>query len=380
MSRPLRIAMIGQRGLPATHGGIERHVEEVGARLAQRGHEVVVFCRPGYSPRTGVHHRGVYLAKSRTVPTMHLEAFVHSGMSTLGALGRNFDIVHFHALGPGLFTPLPKFLSRARVVQTIHGLDDQRAKWGNGAQRVLRLGGWLSARVPDETVVVSRALRDHYLQRYGRSTHYITNGAPTVDHRPELSPALRELGIEAGRYILFVGRLVPEKDPAGLISAFAKVDTDLRLVIVGDTSFTDTHVKSLKDLADRDPRVIMPGFRYDEELAALYSNAALFVQPSLLEGLPITLLEAAAYGLPVIASDIPPHLEVIGMSEPGRATFPAGDVTELTKALQYAVENLDACARGAASLHEDVAESYDWDLATNQLVEVYQHALRRGRS
>ncbi len=378
MSRSLRIAMIGQRGLPATHGGIERHVEEIGARLAQRGHEVVAFCRPGYSATTGVRHRGIYLAKSRTVPTKHLEAFVHSGTSTLAALGGGFDIVHFHAIGPGLFTPLPKFLSDARVVQTIHGLDDQRAKWGNGAQRVLRAAGWLSARVPDEVVVVSRSLQDYYLQRYGRDAHYVTNGAPVVAHRPDLSPALRALGIENGRYILFVGRLVPEKDPAGLMAAFAQVDTDMRLVLAGGSSFTETHVNDLEEMAAQDPRVVMPGFRYGDELAALYSHAALFVQPSLLEGLPITLLEAAAYGLPVVVSDIAPHLEVLGVPEPGRDTFPAGDVKGLTKALQYAVENLDACSRGAASLHADVSQSYDWDLATNQLLEVYQRALQGG--
>jgi glycosyltransferase involved in cell wall biosynthesis len=378
MSRSLRIAMIGQRGLPATHGGIERHVEEIGARLVERGHEVVAFCRPGYSERTGVRHRGIYLAKSRTVPTKHLEAFVHSGTSTLAALGREFDIVHFHAIGPGLFAPLPKFLSQARVVQTIHGLDDQRAKWGNGAQRVLRVGGWLSARVPDEIVVVSRSLQDHYLQTYGRTAHYVTNGAPVVEHCPDLTPALRALGIENGRYILFVGRLVPEKDPAGLLAAFAQVDTDMRLVLVGGSSFTEAHVNDLEEMAARDPRVVMLGFRYGDELAGLYSHAALFVQPSLLEGLPITLLEAAAYGLPVVVSDIAPHLEVLGVTEPGRETFPAGDVKGLTKALQCAVENLDACSRGAASLHADVSQSYDWDLATTQLLEVYEQALQGG--
>lgn len=319
MTARLRIAMIGQRGLPATYGGIERHVEELGARLADRGHEVVAFCRPGYSDCPGSEHRGVRLVQSWTLPTMHLEAFVHSGTSTLATLGRGFDIVHFHALGPGIFSPVPKLLSRAKVIQTIHGLDDQRAKWGRGAQRVLEAGGWISGRVPDEVVVVSRTLQAHYLDVHGRQAHYISNGVPVVSRRP-LSDEVRSLGVEEGRYVLFVGRMVPEKDPASLINAFRQVDTDMRLVMVGGTSFTDSYVEELESAAAQDPRVVMAGFRYGEDLTGLFSHAALYVQPSLLEGLPISLLEAAAYGLPVLVSDIAPHQEVVGSPSPGRAT------------------------------------------------------------
>jgi glycosyltransferase involved in cell wall biosynthesis len=173
-----RIAMVGQRGLPATYGGIERYVEEIGTRLVQRGHRVDVFCRPNYTPRDMTSYRGVRLINAPTIPQKQLEAFVHSAASTFSALGRGYDVVHFQALGPGLFTVVTRLLSKAAVVQTIHGLDDRRDKWGGGTQRVLRLGGWLSARVPNEVVVVSHELADHYLAVHGRQTTYIPNGVP----------------------------------------------------------------------------------------------------------------------------------------------------------------------------------------------------------
>jgi glycosyltransferase involved in cell wall biosynthesis len=376
--KPMRIAMIGQRGLPATYGGVERHVEEFGARLAARGHEVVVFCRPGYSPEDLLEYRGITLEHNWTVPTMHLEAFLHSLTSSVATVGRGFDVVHFHALGPGLFTPIPRALTRAGVVQTIHGLDDRRAKWGRRTQQVLRAGGWLSAHVPHEVVVVSRSLQDHYEQLHGRPVTYIPNGAPLATPRP-LSTVRDELGLHGRDYVLFVGRLVPEKDPVTLLHAFREVETESRLVIVGGTSFTEEYTARVEQLAAADPRVILAGYRYSDQLAELLTNAALFVQPSLLEGLPITLLEAAAYGLPVVASDIDPHVEVVGVPAPGRQLFRAGDVGDLTATLQKMLDEPSLTEPGAASLHRDVVQNYDWDSGTDELEAVYARATASAR-
>src|SRR5436309_10069267 len=172
----MRVAFIGTRGVPATFGGIEHHVEEVGSRLAARGHDVTVYCRANYVPEGTREHKGMHVARLPTVSSKRLDAIVHSALSTVRAVRRGYDIVHFHALGPGVMTPVSQYASRARVVQTVHGLDDERAKWGSGARALLRGGGWLSARVPDATVVVSRTLADHYLVKYGRPTTYIPNG------------------------------------------------------------------------------------------------------------------------------------------------------------------------------------------------------------
>ena len=373
--RPLRIAMVGQRGLPATFGGIERHVEELGARLVERGHDVVVYSRPHYTgDRTMVEHRGMRVVQLPTVRRNGAEAFVHSGLASAATVGRGYDVVHFHALGPGLFSPMVRGLTRAAVVQTIHGLDDERAKWNGPAQRLLRLGGRLSARVPHEVVVVSQDLERHYRDQHGRDATYIPNGVP--EPLTTSAALIRErFGLQDRGYVLFLGRLVPEKDPEILLRAFRRVPTDLRLVIVGDSSNTDEYTAMLRQLGSLDDRVLFAGFQYGETLAALLGHAALFVQPSCLEGLPITLLEAAAYGRPVVVSDIPPHVEVVGAPGPGRMLFECRREESLVEALQWSLKDPDQVMAGAAELHKDVVRRYSWDRATDELEETYLRAM-----
>jgi len=367
--------MIGLRGLPATYGGIERHVEEIGARLVDRGHQVVVYGRPAYTTVGMREHRGIWLVDLPSPKRKGAEAFVHSALASFSTIGGGFDVAHFHALGPGLFTPLSKALTGAAVVQTIHGRDDERAKWGGVAQRLLRFGGWLSARVPDEVVVVSEDLVRYYRDLHGRAVTQIPNGVPKP---ASVDPALLEeaLGLAPQSYLLFLGRLVPEKNPLLLVEAFRDVQTSLSLVIVGDSSHTDDYVEQLRQLARQDDRVRLVGYQYGETLTALLQHAALFVQPSDLEGLPLTLLEAAAYGLPVVASDIPPHMEVIRRPAPGKQVFRAGDRRCLSAQLHEAIASPEALLDGAEELHNDVVVRYDWDRATDELEQVYQRALK----
>lgn len=364
--RPLRIAMIGQRGVPATFGGIEHHVEQVGARLAARGHEVVVYCRSNYVADRLSTYRGMHLRTLPTLGTKHLDAIAHSALSTAAALPCGFDVVHYHALGPGLVAPLVRGLSRSRVVLTVHGLDDERAKWGSGARSVLRAAAWMSAHVPHATVVVSRALATDYARRYDRSTAVIPNGvvAPPIaapDHGPAVPP-----------YVLFVGRLVPEKAPDLLVRAFTHIPGDVRLILAGGSSFTDSYVTSLRTLAAADPRVELLGYVYGERLERLYRGATAFCLPSQLEGLPLTLLEAASYGVPVVASAIPPHVEVLGHDGPGGRLVPPDDEQALSAALR-AVLGAPARERaGAADLRTRVLADYDWDVAVDRLEDLYR--------
>jgi len=362
--------MVGQRGVPATFGGIEHHVESLGARLAARGHHVTVYCRTNYGLERPATYRGMSLRHLPTVGTKHLDAISHSAISTAAAMVRHHDVVHYHAIGPGLLSPLPRFLSGARVVQTIHGLDDERAKWGGAAKAVLSTAGWLSARVPHATIAVSRALADHYASR-GRDAVYIPNG---VDRRTRRTAdeITRRFGLTAGSYLLFLGRLVPEKAPDLLIRAFREIEGDRRLVIAGGSSYTDDYVGSLHELAAADPRVLLPGYVYGQVLDELYTNAAAFVLPSAVEGLPLTLLEAAAYGAPVVVSDIPPHLEVVGLDGPGARVFGSGSSEGLTAALRRSLDGEAAERAGAGKLHARVMAHYRWDDAADATEALYR--------
>lgn len=368
--RPLHIAMIGQKGLPATYGGIEHHVQQIGRRLVERGHRVTVFCRSSYGRLPGPTYLGMELRMAPTVGTKHLDAIVHSGSSSLLALASRCDVVHYHGLGPGFMAPLPRYLSGARVVLTVHGLDHQRAKWGRAAQTMMSTAHWMSGHVPDRTVTVSRALSEHYRTALGRQCDYIPNGVDAPSDQP---PGLvEELGLAPGRYALFVGRLVPEKRPDLLLRAFRDVPGDHRLVVVGDSSFTDGYAATLRELAAADPRVLLPGYLYGDQLAALYRHAAVFVQPSALEGLPLTLLEAASHGAPVLTSDIAPHLEVLGSSSgAGHRLFPEGDREALTATLGSCLAAPDAEREAARELRADVLERYSWTAAVDALEAVY---------
>jgi glycosyltransferase involved in cell wall biosynthesis len=380
--RPARIAFIGQRGVPATIGGIEHHVEEIGSRLAARGHDVTVYTRANYTTSRVTEHRGMHVRYIPTAPTKHLEALVHSGLSTAVAMApgpRRADILHYHAIGPSVFTPLPRALTRRGVVLTIHGLDYDRDKWGVGARTALKSAGWISAHVPHATITVSQNLADFYLSRYGRVAHYIPNGvAAPVRQEPRL---IRErFGLEGGDYALFLGRLVPEKAPDLLLRAFRTLGTNARLVIAGGSSFTDTYVHELEVLAARDPRVILAGSVHGELLQELYTNAAVFVLPSRLEGLALTLLEAASYRLPLVASDILPNCEVIGADGPGGRLFASGDEQGLAAALTTTLGDLDGARIGAQRLGDRVVRDYDWDAATDATEAVYEQVLTRART
>jgi glycosyltransferase involved in cell wall biosynthesis len=287
----------------------------------------------------------------------------------LRTLGRGFDIVHFHALGPGVFSPLPRVLSGAKVVQTIHGLDDERGKWGRASRSFLRLARAASERVPDATVGVSRALAALYGGR-GRDATYIPNGIVEPDIRPARL-ITKQFGLQGGDYVLWVGRLVPEKAPDLLVKAFAMVPHDVRLVIAGGSSFTDEYAKTVEDLAARDPRVLMTGFVFGEVLSELYSNAAAFVIPSRLEGLPLTLLEAVSYGLPVVASDIPPHLEVLYEDGPGRRIHDVDDPISLAASIRAVLGGVENERAGAHAVRERVVQHYSWDDAAERTEALY---------
>jgi len=372
-SRRLRIAMIGQKGLPATFGGIEHHVENIGRRLADRGHDVTVYCRASYAPLPGATYLGMRASSAPTVGTKHLDAIVHSATSTMKAMAAGVDVVHYHGIGPAFVAPIPRMFSSAKVVLTVHGLDHQRAKWNPAAKALLGTAHWMSGRVPDRLVVVSEELGRHYREEFGKDAAYICNGVTTSGSAgPD---AVRRFGLEPGRYALFVGRLVPEKRPDLLIRAFRRIDGDLRLAVVGDSSFSDDYSKALRALAAPDPRIVFTGFAYGDTLGALYEQARLFVQPSALEGLPLTLLEAVSHNAPVLVSDLPAHLEVIGGGSARHRIVPVDDEEALAEELRRMLTDSAPLDHLSRAVRASVIERYSWDRAVEELETVYLDAL-----
>ncbi len=371
----MRIAMLGSRGVPATYGGVERHVEEIGARLVERGHEVTVYSRDHYLEDDAPSYRGMRRLRPGGLASKHLDAISHTAVAAVDALRRPYDVVHYHALGPGLLTPVPRLLSRSRVVLTVHGMDFERDKWGPAARTVLKTAGWVCAHVPDRTVVVAPTLRTEFQRRYGTDPAYIPNG---VEPGPQLpARAIRDrFGLRGGDYVLYVGRLVPEKGAHLLLEAWdALRPPGLRLVIAGGTSFTDDYVSRLRASAAGRDDVLLPGYVFGSALSELYANARVFVQPSSLEGMPLTLLEAAAHGSPVVASDIPVHVAMLGHDAAGQRLFPSGSAQGLRQALGRALADPveEACA--ALRLRDRVIEEYSWRRVVDETEALYEELL-----
>jgi glycosyltransferase involved in cell wall biosynthesis len=348
----LNIAVTGIYGIPATYGGVERHVEEIYSRLADRGHSVTVYCRNHYTPQDAVY-KGIRLKRLPAIPNKHLENPSHTLLSTFDAMLRGYDLVHYHADIAGLFSLLPR-LAGAKTVVTLHGLDWQREKWGRFASQVIRFGEVGGVRFPCTTIVVSQTLRQYCRQVYNKEVAYIPNGVTNPIMRP--ANAIRRLGLERGGYVLFVGRLVPEKGCHYLIEAFKGLETNFKLVIVGGSRHSDEYVRSLT--AASTPNIVFSGYQHGETLEELYSNAYLYVQPSTVEGLPITVLEAMSYGLCVIVSDIPENREAIG--DCGQ-TFINRNVNDLRRVLASSLAAPQLVQECGDLARRRVQEHYNWD-------------------
>ncbi len=370
--RPIRVAMVGQKGFPPIHGGIEKHVAELASRLGPLGFSVDIYSRPHYSQHDGpTDLPGVQVRRLASIPTKHLDAISHTVLATGDVLFRDVDIVHYHALGPGLLAGIPRVFGRAKTLVTVHGLDWQRDKWGWFARRVLQVGETASVAFPNRTIVVSRALREHYLQEHRATTTYIPNGiVPPVYRDRELLPGV---GVK-GPFVLFVGRLVPEKGCHLLLEAWGRLPAEVRkrvqLVIAGDAGFTDDYVAKLKKKAPAG--VLFLGYVHGPVLEALFSNTEIMVLPSTLEGLSITLLEGMSYGRCCLVSDIPPNVE----SADGNAVlFPSGEVTPLRDRLVELLDNPDRAARLGAAAQVHVIENYSWDRVTTMTADLYREVL-----
>ena len=369
----MRIAMIGHKRYGTREGGVEVVVTELARRMAALGHEVTCYDRAGSDVMTGdaaeTRERivdGVHVVPVKTIDKKGLAALSSSFFATKQAMKDRPDVIHYHAEGPCVPLPLAK-RAGIRTVATIHGLDWQRAKWGKLASAYIKMGEKAAATKSDGLIVLSQPAKDYFKQAYGREATFIPNGISPKELRP-VDQIKERWDLEEDSYILYLGRLVPEKRPELLIKAFRNLDTNKRLVIAGGGSDTSAYENELRAQAAGDPRILFTGFVTGESLAELYSNAYAYVLPSDVEGMPMSLLEAMAYGRCCITSNIPECADVLAGNG---VTFAKGDATALASALaDVLADPTQARATGAAA-KAHVEATYNWDTIVAQTLALY---------
>lgn len=370
----MKIAMMGHKRIPSREGGIEIVVEELSCRLADMGNSVVVYNRKGHhvsgrefeTASRLKEYKGVKLKTVFTFENGKLNAIVYSILAALRIAFCKYDVVHIHAEGPAVMCRLLKCFGK-RVVVTIHGLDWQRSKWGGFATKFLKYGEKTAAKYADEIIVLSENVHKYFLETYGRETVYIPNGITRNEYKP-CQEIRDKFSLEKNEYILYLGRIVPEKGIHYLIKAFKNTDTSKKLVIAGGASHTNEYMSEIKELAGDDDRIIFTDFVQGRVLEELYSNAYIYCLPSDLEGMPLSLLEAMSFGCCCLTSDIEECTEVC---EDKGVYFKRGNVDDLQRKLSTLLADSYTVSTLKAGSADFICGKYNWDNITNRTLKLY---------
>jgi glycosyltransferase involved in cell wall biosynthesis len=370
--KKLDIAMLGHKRIPSREGGIEVVVEELATRMVERGHKVTCYNRKGhhvsgkdFDKIAPSEYKGIRLKTVFTIDKKGMAAVTSSIVASIRAAFGRYDIVHIHAEGPAFMCWLPKLFGK-KVIVTVHGLDHQRAKWGRFASWYILSGEKNAVRFADEIIVLSAGVQQYFKDTYGRETVFIPNGV----NRPKVVAAqeiTKLWGLEKNSYILFLGRLVPEKGIHYLIEAFRNVKTDKKLVIAGGSSDTTEYMDSLKEIAG--DNVIFTGFQQGKILEELYSNAYIYCLPSDLEGMPLSLLEAMSYGNCCLTSDISECAEVV---EDKAVTFEKANTKELKNQLQRLCDDQILVKKYKEEAADFICKKYSWNEVMEQTLKLYR--------
>ena len=373
----MKIAMLGHKRIPSREGGVEIVVEELASRMCAKGHDVTVYNRKGhhvsgkeneaFEYHKKFEYKGIHVITIPTFEKKSLNAIVYSFLATLHAVFRPYDIIHFHAEGPCVMLPIAKLFGK-RCVATIHGLDWQRSKWGGFATKFLLFGEKMAAKYADEVIVLSKNVQMYFKDTYGRDTNYIPNG---IDKQEKVSPEIitDKYGLQGKDYYLFLARIVPEKGLHYLIDAYEQLDTDKKLVIAGGSSHTDEYLDRIKERCKNNPDIIMTGFVQGQELAELFSNCYVYVLPSDIEGMPLSLLEAMSYGANCLVSDIPENLEVV---RDKAFSFEKSNVDSLVKSMEQLEDLLEEKMNQlGVEIQRHAEENFGWNDVTMQTMKLY---------
>ncbi len=370
----MRIAMIGQKGIPAIYGGVERHVEDLSLELTKQGHDILVYARAWYTPTALKNYHGVRVIHTPTIHTKNLDAIVGTFTATVHALFQNYDVIHYHGVGPALLSWIPRlFAPKTKVIVTFHCIDRYHQKWGPVARLMLWLGEKAACTFPHQTIVVSRTIQSYCLNEFQRKTDFIPNGVSMAKNIGD--SLLHKFDIKKNKYILMVARLVRHKGAHYLLEAwqiarqqYPHLLKDHKLVIVGGSTFTDSYVKELRHIARGDKSIVFTNWQNGQILEELYKNCELYVNPSENEGLPISVLQAMAYGKPVLLSNIPEHLELI---ENPNFFFHNASITSLADKIVQLMKDKAALSEQGEINKTLTIKKYDWKKLSRQTLAVY---------
>ena len=371
----MKIAMIGQKGIPAVYGGVERHVEDLAGELVGQGHEVLVYARKWYSPMKG-RYKGIRVITTPTLHSKHLDTIIHTFTATIHALFQKPDVIHYHGVGPSLLSWIPRvFAPHIKVVATFHCIDRKHQKWNFFARFMLGIGEWMACAFPHETIVVSKTLQSYCDNRYNALTEYIPNGVD-VPKRAGVN-VLKKFGLEKNGYVLMVSRLIRHKGAHYLIDAYNQLERQKatqgkKLVIVGSGVFTEDYEAEIQELAAGNSNIVLTGALGVADTQQLFSHAAVVVHPSEWEGLPIVVLEGMSHGKLVIASDIPENMEVTRVHG---LNFHNRSAKDLARKLRFALAHPDYLASRGVAAKRFVLGNYRWDMVARATEKLYESLL-----
>ncbi len=366
----MNIALLGTRGVPASYSGFETCVEELGSRLVERGHRVTVYCRSHHIDYDEATYKGMRLVKLPTIANKYLDTIVHSLLSSVHALTQDYDVALYFIAGNSLVTWIPR-LAGQRALLNVDGLDWKREKWPPLAKRYIQFAEYMSTVLPDAIITDSRVVQRYYEETYQAPSTYIAYGAELPHRAP--GETLARFGLEPQRYVLFVGRLVPENCAHHLVEAWRQVDSDMKCVIVGDASYADEYKAELHKLAGDDPRVVFTGYVFGEGYQELNTNAYAFVETSGVGGTHPALVEAMAFGNCVVTHDTPENLETLGEAGlwyNGRAG--AASLAPVLQTLISAPPLVEAYRQLAAAR---AATVYSWESVTDAYEALFRQVL-----
>ncbi|NQV00635.1 MAG: glycosyltransferase family 4 protein [Parcubacteria group bacterium] len=370
----MKIAMIGQKGIPTLFGGIERHVEGISLNLAQKKdpagllYQVFVYARPYYTPKKIKQYKKVNVVHLPSLKTKHLDAISHVFLASWHAIFKiKPDIIHYHGIGPGLCVWIPKLFSpKTKVIFTFHCRDYFHKKWGGFARLSLKIGEMISCYLADEVIPVSLEIQKYIEEKYNRQTNFIPHGV----NQEKFTPAeiIKKWGLEKDDYIIAVSRLIKHKGIHYLIKAFQNIKTKKKLVIVGPCFYTEKYEQKLKQIAKNDSRILFLGTQQGKALKELFSNAYFFVNPSEQEGLPFTVLEAASFNQALLISNIPIHQKMFGDLP---FFFENKNIKDLKEKIEFLLKNPQLVCERARKLRDYARQNYNWDEVVERTILIY---------